>query len=53
MGAPPAVGGIQIPGRAEADGLYTLVDFLLATETGSAVPQTQFIDRVVVLPCVL
>ena len=27
--------------------------FLLATETGSAVPQTQFIDRVVVLPGVL
>ena len=27
--------------------------FLLATETGVAVPQTQFIDRVVVLPVVL
>ena len=27
MGAPPAGSGIQIPGRAEADGLAALVDF--------------------------
>ena len=29
MGAPPAGGGIQIPCRAEADGLDTLVDILV------------------------
>ena len=48
-GAPPAGGGIQTPGRASTH----WKTFLLATETVSAVPQTQFIDRVVVLPVVL
>ena len=42
-------GGIHIPGRAEADGLVNWT-FLLAIETGSAVPQTQFIGRAVDLP---